>query len=84
MHTTQLGDISQQAGALAEATEDSSSFSSLDFTIATTIITSLADSALATNQLEVCSQEDVPYKSRIQTFSCYIQFHAQTSRFLLL
>lgn len=55
-HTTQLGDISQQAGALAEATEDSSSFSSLDFTIATTIMTSLVDSALATNQLEVCMQ----------------------------
>lgn len=55
-HTTQLGDISQQAGALAEATEGSSSFSSLDFTIATTIMTSLADSALATNQLEVCIQ----------------------------
>ena len=53
-HThTQLADISQQAGALAEATEDSPSFSSLDFTIATTIMTSLADSALATNQTEV-------------------------------
>ena len=49
----QLADISQQAGAMAQATEDSPSFSSLDFTIAAAIMRIFADSPLSSTGTEV-------------------------------
>jgi len=51
--TKQLADISQQAGAMAQATEDSPSFSSLDFTIAAAIMRIFADSPLSSTGTEV-------------------------------